>query len=817
MNVGRNDPCPCGSGRKFKHCCANSLPPQGGSVASALVGGVHREAAHFTPDSLLSLFRHGRHAELEAILRTLVLRHANEAFLWGLLGTVLEEQGKDGVDALCRATALDPGDFDANTSLGMALRNRGRLNESLEAYARAAAAQPENPTAQINLGETLRLLGEYVKAEGVLRPFVDAPPAFVDAMVSYADVLGELLRLEDAERVCRKAIEFAPGFWPAHLCLGNLLRKMNRTGEARTCYAETIRVGGRVPETYDNLGCVLQELGMLAEAERSHREALKLSPGYGSALLNLGRLYSESSRFGEAAETYREALRSMPGSVLVLERLGNVLHELGQDSEARAYLSAALSQDAGNLRLLFGQAMLALPVVVRNQDQAEVTVMGFDKALIELKKSLDAVASLSLSGQALAELPLPFFLAYRQGNHVGALSRFADLYCHSLTSDHSVETNVRARVRLVVVSHHVRKHSVWNVILRGLLMHLDRVRFEVVIYHLGSQEDEETQWARGRADLWRDRHTVAGAEGWLAAARSDRPDVIFYPELGMASLSYMLAAHRLAPLQIASWGHPITSGLPTIDLFLSGEFIEPEGASAHYRERLQLLPGTGCCTEPVAVEEGEVGDLPSELINHSGPRFIIAQRAIKFDPSDDHVFAEIASRVPDSLFVMLRDPVAAWATDVVLDRLRTAFSERGAEPDRQIVVLPWLSSARFSGLLALCDVYLDCPSFSGYTTAWQALHCGIPIVTLEGAFMRQRLAAGLLKKVGLLDSVADTEEDYVRIALSLAEACRVPEKRLAIRAKYRAAAHRADNDLAVVRAFEKSILDNLDFKPSLNP
>ena len=69
----------------------------------------------------------------------------------------------------------------------------------------------------------------------------------------------------------------------------------------------------------------------------------------------------------------------MPGSVLVLERLGNVL-QLGQDSEARAYLSAALSQDAGNLRLFVWQAMLALPVVVRNQDQAEAIVMGFDKA-----------------------------------------------------------------------------------------------------------------------------------------------------------------------------------------------------------------------------------------------------------------------------------------------------------------------------------------------------------------------------------------------------------------------------------------------------
>jgi protein O-GlcNAc transferase len=152
----------------------------------------------------------------------------------------------------------------------------------------------------------------------------------------------------------------------------------------------------------------------------------------------------------------------------------------------------------------------------------------------------------------------------------------------------------------LIVSHHVRRHSVWDIVLRGLLLDLDRTRFEVLVYHLGNVEDEETRFARGQVDGWRDRQTIADPAGWLAALAEDAPDVIFYPEIGMSSLCYFLAAHRLAPLQVASWGHPISTGLATIDLFLSGDLIEAADADQHYRERLIRLPGSGCCTAPLA-------------------------------------------------------------------------------------------------------------------------------------------------------------------------------------------------------------------------
>jgi len=122
-------------------------------------------------------------------------------------------------------------------------------------------------------------------------------------------------------------------------------------------------------------------------------------------------------------------------------------------------------------------------------------------------------------------------------------------------------------------------------------------------------------------------------------------------------------------------------------------------------------------------------------------------------------------------------------------------------------VVPWLSREQFYSLLDLSDVYLDCPSFSGYTTAWQALHRGLPVVTLEGQFMRQRLASGLLRKIGMTDTIAVTVDHYVTIAAHLARESQDPELRNARRQAIKALAPQVDGDSSVVRAFEKHLLD----------
>jgi predicted O-linked N-acetylglucosamine transferase (SPINDLY family) len=111
------------------------------------------------------------------------------------------------------------------------------------------------------------------------------------------------------------------------------------------------------------------------------------------------------------------------------------------------------------------------------------------------------------------------------------------------------------------------------------------------------------------------------------------------------------------------------------------------------------------------------------------------------------------------------------------------------------------------GVLDKMDVFLDCPAFSGYTTAWQAVHRGTPLVTLEGKFLRQRLAAGLLRQIGITEGIVSSREAYVATAVHFAQRCR----RSKTRARWResisaAAAAKADGNLTAVRSIERTLI-----------
>jgi protein O-GlcNAc transferase len=131
------------------------------------------------------------------------------------------------------------------------------------------------------------------------------------------------------------------------------------------------------------------------------------------------------------------------------------------------------------------------------------------------------------------------------------------------------------------------------------------------------------------------------------------------------------------------------------------------------------------------------------------------------------------------------------------------------DPMKHLLTVPWLSREGFYRLLDLSDVYLDCPSFSGYTTAWQSVHRGLPVVTLEGGFMRRRLAAGLLRKIGVTDTIASCMEEYAGMAARLAEESRDAQRRRGRREALKAASVKADQDVTVVKAFERNIIDAL--------
>ena len=300
---------------------------------------------------------------------------------------------------------------------------------------------------------------------------------------------------------------------------------------------------------------------------------------------------------------------------------------------------------------------------------------------------------------------------------------------------------------------------------RGWLKYLDRERFYVACLHLGERRDEMTAEIEGYCDAF--HHLPSDYEGAVRVLSEMRPDIIFYPEVGMSGTAQRLAADRLAPVQCCAIGHPVTTGLSTIDYFVSGELIEPDGAETHYSERLVTLPGVSFPYMPAPLSDAGLGrshfDLPKDAT-----LFLCLQTPQKYLPADDGLYARIAAEVPNALFVFLGGS-SMFDMSILRDRMVAAFRDMQLDPEQHLRFLPHLSPQKYQSLNAVGDIYLDTPGWSGGNTTLEAIYQGLPIVTRRGREMRACVSAGMLALIGATETVADDDATFVDIAVRLAQ------------------------------------------------
>jgi predicted O-linked N-acetylglucosamine transferase (SPINDLY family) len=276
---------------------------------------------------------------------------------------------------------------------------------------------------------------------------------------------------------------------------------------------------------------------------------------------------------------------------------------------------------------------------------------------------------------------------------------------------------------------------------------------------------------------------------------------MLFPEVGISRNTLALASLRLAPRQFVAWGHPETTGLPTIDVYLSADAMEPPEADTHYSERLVRLPNLGVYYQPYAVAATPC-DRAALGIGSDRPLLICPGTPFKYDPRDDSLLVEIARRLGACTFAFF-----TYERPALSERLRTrlshAFAAAGLEPERFLKWLPWQPRLDFLGILAQADVYLDTLRFSGFNTLMQAVEMGLPCVSHEGRHLRGRLGSGILRQLGLPELVATDGAAYVEIAVRLASD---PPYRRAVALRMQRAAPRAYADRSAVEALERALV-----------
>ncbi len=639
-------------------------------------------------------------------------------------------------------------------SIGLSRVQAGDLVGGAAAFREAIAQGEALPMAYYNLGNVLVQLGQIEEAIAAYIEALRCDPTLGDAYWNLANLYwGQgavaTARVWVERGLARGALSPAVGYG----LLGDICAtEPNGAERAIAAYTQALQVDPHQEPLWRHLGIVQARQGRLNEALEALTRATALQPNDGEAWFNLGAVYSDRNETEVALVCWERAIALNP-----------------MDGRARR------------------QYALALPIVYETEAEVQRWRQRYTENLGEFAEWARQHPHAALPGLAFAT---NFLLSYQGQDDRELQSRYGDVVQAVVARVYPQYAQPLALPagppwRVGYISSHMYRHSVGKSSV-GWVEAADREQFHVFAYYTGLPQDEITdrfQRASHRFYHRPDRQWEAIA----AQIRQDDLHVLVYLDVGMDPLMTVLAAMRLAPIQCVRWGHPVTTGLPTLDFFLSNQEMEPPDGDRHYRETLVRLPGIGKYYHPPLSPPPK---LPEGL---PPPVLLSCQSPFKYLPQDDALWGEIAARLPHAQLVFVGFAPHSPLTATFQRRLNRVMA-----PDRYRL-LPYLPHRDYLALNRAATVFLDVPTWSGDNTVLEAIACGLPVVTCPGTLMRQRHAYGILRTLGVTDTVVSDPTAYVEQVVRLATD---PAYRSHIQAQMAAHGDRLYNNPDCVAALE---------------
>lgn len=613
------------------------------------------------------------------------------------------------------ADSTPEADFDA----GVALQGQGRFVEAVAAYVRTLAADPGHERALYNLGLCGLQVGDVAGAVACFRVAVTLNDANVAAWIG----------------------------------LGRALCQASQPDEALVAFQRASLLGPALAAPFRHMGAIHLAAGNVAAAVTCFRTVCRLRPDDRRSRMELA--YAEWER-GDAVSA-----RAAAAPLVADGAFGQAAAELivatwegtGHWAEAEAAYDSLLASSPSMAARIYGALMA--PAIPRTPQEAR---QFLDRAARRLSAVVDAPGE---PGGPIHRTPFPF--AYF-GLDDRELQRH---FAAALAVNQPALATFRApavprpapdgRRRLGFLSHYLGdgRHIV-HYANRNMLAAMDRRRFEVaLVIPAGAGVTDDLRRCVDVIHPYHPADVVAAARQIADAGL----DALVYTDIGMDAFTHQLGLARLAPVQCVLGGHPVTTGLPQMDYFLSSRWFEPPEAQDQYTEQLIAFEDHAVCfPRPQRIEPCDLRDLVG--VGRATTLYGCLQATFKLDFAFDAALARILAGDATGIAVL----AASSLTGQWLDRFTGQYGDLG----QRIRFLPHVPYPRFCGALQACDALLDPFYFSGGTTTYAAFATGSPVVTVAAPALRGRCATGLYRRMGIPDLIASDPNDYARKALRLA-------------------------------------------------
>lgn len=647
-----------------------------------------------------------------------------------------------------KAVELAPDSATAHLNLGIGLDAIGNADGAKASFERALALDPADIYANYNLGRQLVARESFAEAEPLLRRAIAGNPDFVDARVVLAGLLESEGKLGDAAVELEKVLQIQPDYFGALKNYAEVLFKLERTDDAMTALRRAVAAQPRDFGANFKLGVLLVQKDNGREAEPHFQAALRSNPDSLEARVALFNIHLEKNELDAAALQAETVLRKRPDWIDLLFDYGLVLKRMNRSAEAERVFRRAIELDKSYTRA-YQMLGAVLTVQCRVKEALEVFETGRRNCVDAFElESAEIFALNCLEGISIDDL---------FARHVDFGKRIEQHYPARFENFANGRDPGR-KLRIGYVSGDFQYHVV-PLFLLPLLEEHDRSAFEVYCYATGDTDDAYTARLRGLADVWRPAARLQ-AEDLADMIHGDAIDVLVDLAGHSGTPNLRVFAQRPAPVQATWVGYLNTTGLTRMHYRISDEQCDPKGLTdSHHTEKLVRLPHSQWCYRPF---EEVAFDPEAACVKNGYVTFGSFNQTFKISAEVRTLWGRILTQVPDSRFVVV---------GVVNDRAREDLLrdlEKDGVDRARITLAPYLPVEEYYRWYNRVDIALDTMPFSGGTTTCDSLWMGTPVVTMPGVRSWSRSAGSILTTLGLHDWIAQSPEDYVRLAVKFA-------------------------------------------------
>lgn len=765
--IGRNDPCPCGGGKKYKQCCQPN-----GEVRIAKT-----QSSDLSISQVIQVAREhhqaGRLSQAEAIYQQILQVVPNHPDALHLSGLIALRGGKSeiAVGLISRAISVNPSNPTYYINLGNALKDQGRLEEAILNYQQALSLKPDFAEACNNLGNALKEQGNLEAAIESFRRSLALKPNFAETHSNLGNALKDQGRLEEAIACYGQALLLKPDYAEAYNNLGAALKAQNKLDAAIESYRMAVSLKSDFVDAHNNLGNALMAQGKLEAAIASFYQSLLIKPDFAEAHNNLGNALKDQGKLDAAVESFQRALEIKSDFAEAHSNLGLALQKQSKMDKAIAHYNKALA-----IKPDYAEAYNNLGLALQEQGKLDEAIDSYHKALalrpIYPKAHSNLLFALSFYSKCLPDTYLAEARHYGNTVMQGIQPYTSWSGYPANTAERGVQT-----LRIGLVSGDFRAHPV-GFFLEGILANLNPARVELVAYSMSPQEDELTARIRPCFVAW---NIIVGLSDEAAARKIHEDGIHILVDLAGHTAGNRLPMFALkpAPVQVSWLGYFATTGLSGIDYLMADPVSVQESQRKHFTETVWYLPETRLCFTPPANKTGlELTPLPA--MQNGYITFGCFQNLTKVNNVVLAAWGRIFLALPEArLWLQSSQMNCSTAREYLQHRL----AHVGIMPER-VIIEGHAPRADYLAAYANVDIILDTFPYPGGTTTCEALWMGVPTLTLAGGTLLARQGASMLTSAGLEDWIASDEDDYVtRTLFHVTDIDRLAQLRSGLRQK----------------------------------